>query len=282
MRLPTIVIEDVLKIDLNEDIVASLKTQNQHLPEGLDWEKVRAKVCYRKRARNDLECHPVLESPLVQCSRCLGSGHGKRFCKNVSERCAHCGSEHSGVTCRAREEGKSSKCLNCIKTGCENNAHGAFSSEWDGTLHREYWRAETVSWAHSCPKDDTVKGTRQSPHHNLEQQHIRLNDEEFAAAAIKAGNCRIGVVAVYFEGNMSIGHHLDRMPYAYSKIRLDKIILGSDINAWSIWWSSEHDDARGVDLYDFLDSEGLHILNEGNTPKFKVYGGIVSSRAWWI
>ncbi|GBP21005.1 hypothetical protein EVAR_11036_1 [Eumeta japonica] len=60
------------------------------------------------RARNDLECHPVLEvspelyhrlikagfvyvglqrrpvwdqSLLVQCSRCLGYGHGKRFAK---------------------------------------------------------------------------------------------------------------------------------------------------------------------------------------------------------
>ncbi|GBP95485.1 hypothetical protein EVAR_65216_1 [Eumeta japonica] len=63
--------------------------------EGLDWDKVRARVCYRRRARNDLECHPVLkvsaelyhrlikvgfvyvglqrrpvwdQSPLVQCS----------------------------------------------------------------------------------------------------------------------------------------------------------------------------------------------------------------------
>ncbi|GBP79446.1 hypothetical protein EVAR_48909_1 [Eumeta japonica] len=42
-------------------------------------------------------------------------------------------------------------------------------------------------------------------------------------------------------------------------------------------WGSEHDDARGVDLCDFFDTEGLHILNEGNTPTFEVYRGTVSS-----
>ncbi|GBP90774.1 hypothetical protein EVAR_102456_1 [Eumeta japonica] len=99
------------KVNSDEDIVRSLRTQNRHLSEGLDWDKVRARVCYRRRARNDLECHPVLEvspelyhrlikaglytwlqrrpvwdqSPLVQCSRCLGYGHGKRYCKEVSE-----------------------------------------------------------------------------------------------------------------------------------------------------------------------------------------------------
>ncbi|GBP33038.1 Putative 115 kDa protein in type-1 retrotransposable element R1DM [Eumeta japonica] len=68
-----------------------------------------------------------------------------------------------------------------------------------------------------------------------------LNGENVAAAVIKAGNCRIGVVSVYFEGDMPIG--------------------------------PERNDARGVDLCDFLDSEGLHILNEVNTPTFEVYRG---------
>ncbi|GBP72811.1 hypothetical protein EVAR_40312_1 [Eumeta japonica] len=156
MRLPTVIIRDVLRVNSDEDIVRSLRTQNRHLSEGLDWDKVRARVCYRRRARNDLECHPVLEvspelyhrlikagfvyvglqrrpvwdqSPLVQCSRCLGYGHGKRFCKEVSERCAHCGGEHTGITCRARKDGEPPKCVNCTKAGCEDTAHGAFSSE---------------------------------------------------------------------------------------------------------------------------------------------------------
>ncbi|GBP23615.1 hypothetical protein EVAR_80232_1 [Eumeta japonica] len=167
MRLPTVIIRDVLKVNSDEDIVTSLKTQNRHLSEDLDWDKVRARVCYRRRARNDFECHPVLEvsaelhhrmmkagyvymglqrrpvwdqSPLVQCSRCLGYGHGKRFCKEVSERCAHCGGEDTGVTCRARKEGEPPKCINCTRAGCEDTAHGAFSTEcgvrakWDGMV----------------------------------------------------------------------------------------------------------------------------------------------------
>ncbi|GBP83807.1 hypothetical protein EVAR_56990_1 [Eumeta japonica] len=60
-KLPTVVIRDVLKINTDEDIVESLRTQNKHIADGLDWSRERAKVCYRRRARNDLECHPVLE-----------------------------------------------------------------------------------------------------------------------------------------------------------------------------------------------------------------------------
>ncbi|GBP97306.1 Putative 115 kDa protein in type-1 retrotransposable element R1DM [Eumeta japonica] len=100
-----------------------------------------------------------------------------------------------------------------------------------------------------------------------------LIDENVTAAVIVAGNCRIGVVSVYFEGDMPIGPYLDRVRYVCSKLGTDKIILGGDVNAWSVWWGSEHDDARGVDLCDFFDAEGLHILNEGNTPTFEVYRG---------
>ncbi|GBP96830.1 Retrovirus-related Pol polyprotein from type-1 retrotransposable element R1 [Eumeta japonica] len=100
-----------------------------------------------------------------------------------------------------------------------------------------------------------------------------LIDENVTAAVIVAGNCRIGVVSVYFEGDIPIGPYLDRVRYVCSKLGTDKIILGGDVNAWSVWWGSEHDDARGLDLCDFLDAEGLHILNEGNTPTFEVYRG---------
>ncbi|GBP26465.1 Putative 115 kDa protein in type-1 retrotransposable element R1DM [Eumeta japonica] len=100
-----------------------------------------------------------------------------------------------------------------------------------------------------------------------------LNDGNVAAAVIKAENCRIGVVSVYFEGDMPIGPYLDRVRYVCAKLGTDKIILRSDVNAWSVWWGSERNDARGVDLCDFLDSEELHILNKGNTPTFEVYRG---------
>ncbi|GBP86162.1 hypothetical protein EVAR_57866_1 [Eumeta japonica] len=105
-------IEDRIRIYLDEDIIKSLRIQNRHIFHGLDWGRVRVKACYRRRARNDFECHSVLEanaelydrligagyiymglqrcsvwdqSPLVQYSCCLGYGHGKRYCKDVSE-----------------------------------------------------------------------------------------------------------------------------------------------------------------------------------------------------
>ncbi|GBP39700.1 hypothetical protein EVAR_25524_1 [Eumeta japonica] len=117
-RLATMVIRDVLRVNTDEDVVKSLRTQNRHITEGFDWDKESVKVCRRRRARNDLECHPVLEvtpelykrlikagyiyvglqrrpdwdqSPLVQCSRCLGFGCGKQYYMDVSDKCAHCG-----------------------------------------------------------------------------------------------------------------------------------------------------------------------------------------------
>ncbi|GBP21028.1 Retrovirus-related Pol polyprotein from type-1 retrotransposable element R1 [Eumeta japonica] len=72
-----------------------------------------------------------------------------------------------------------------------------------------------------------------------------LIDENVTAAVIVAGNRRIGVVSVYFEGDMPIGPYLDRVRYVCSKLGTDKIILRGDVNAWRVWWGSEHDDARG-------------------------------------
>ncbi|GBP96374.1 hypothetical protein EVAR_65704_1 [Eumeta japonica] len=133
----------------------------------------------------------------------------------------------------------------------------------------------------SCPKDGSggpVKAAIMVLNSDVDvEEDQTLNGENVAAAVIKAGNCRIGVVSVYFE---------ETCPSARTSIACDTSAQNSgptksswgDVNAWSVWWGSERNDARGVDLCDFLDSEGLHILNEGNTPTFEVYRGIVS----WI
>ncbi|GBO99371.1 hypothetical protein EVAR_598_1 [Eumeta japonica] len=317
MRLPTVIIRDVLRVNSDEDIVRSLRTQNRHLSEGLDWDKVRARVCYRRRARNDLECHPVLEvspelyhrlikagfvyvglqrrpvwdqSPLVQCSRCLGYGHGKRYCKEVSERCAHCGGEHTGVTCRARKDGEPPKMRGVLLAAgalaAEDRTHTAEGSSTEGCTDRVSLRFMQSNLQRSklattellveaarrkiavaivqepyignigelrrypgcrvvqktAPRRGPVKAAIMVLSSDVDvEEDQTLNGENVAAAVIKAGNCRIGVVSVYFEGDMPIG--------------------------------PERNDARGVDLCDFLDSEGLHILNEGNTPTFEVYRG---------
>ncbi|GBO98768.1 hypothetical protein EVAR_252_1 [Eumeta japonica] len=144
--LPLVIIRDVLKVNSDQQIIESLKRQNGHATEGLDWGKVEARV----------ECHPVLEvspalytrlikagfvyvglqrrpvwdqSPLVQCSRCLGFGHSKKYCREQNDKCAHCGSDHTGPLCPGRKAAQSPKCINCTRACCEDVAHSAFSQE---------------------------------------------------------------------------------------------------------------------------------------------------------
>ncbi|GBP98227.1 hypothetical protein EVAR_62933_1 [Eumeta japonica] len=280
----------------DKSCIESLRTQNRHLSE-VSIGKRSGQVCYRRRARNDLECHPVLEvspelyhrlikagfvyvglqrrpvwdqSPLVQCSRCLGYGHGKRFCKEVSERCAHCGGEHTGVTCRARKDGEPPKCVNCTKAGCEDTAHGAFSSEcgvrakWDDMARSKEPYIGNIGELRRYPRCRVIQrrlrgGTRQS-RHNPEQRRGRRRGSnpqrrKRRSCRNQSRNCRIGVVSVYFE---------ETCPSARTSIACDTSAQNSgptksswgDVNAWSVWWGSERNDARGVDLCDFLDSEG--------------------------
>ncbi|GBP72796.1 hypothetical protein EVAR_40297_1 [Eumeta japonica] len=51
-----------------------------------------------------LQRRPVWDqSPLVQCSRCLGFGHSKKWCREQNDKCAHCGNDHTGPTCPDRK-----------------------------------------------------------------------------------------------------------------------------------------------------------------------------------
>ncbi|GBP82534.1 hypothetical protein EVAR_91659_1 [Eumeta japonica] len=272
-KLPTVVIRDVLKINTDEDIVESLRTQNKHIADGLDWSRERAKVCYRRRARNDLECHPVLEvttelykrlikaayvyvglqrrpvwdqSPLAQCSHCLGYGHSRRFCKEASEKCAHCGGDHVSAKCQSRSAGEPPRCINCPPAPGLTSPHriGRGSSAEENTDHvslrfiqsnlqrsklatsellveadrrriavalvqepyvgsigelRRYQDAESS-------KGDSAKGPVKAAIIVLDsgvdvEEDQTLIDENVTAAVIVAGNCRIGVVSVYFEGH---------------------------------------------------------------------------------
>ncbi|GBP96415.1 hypothetical protein EVAR_90512_1 [Eumeta japonica] len=108
-----------------------------------------------------------------------------------------------------------------------------------------------------------------------------LIDENVTAAVVTAGNCRIGVVSVYFECDKPIGPYLDRVKWVCSKLGTNKIILGGDVNAWSVWWGSERDDARGTELCDFLDVEGYMYSTKGISPRSKYTGGTVSCEVRW-
>jgi hypothetical protein len=166
---PLIVLRDVLLIHSDEDVLRALQNQNRDIFCGLDDKECKMEVKYRRRARNPLTGHIVLcvspkvwkrateegrvrvdlqsirvedQSPLVQCTRCLGYGHGRRLCKEPADLCSHCSGPHLRADCPERLAGEPPVCKNCTAVKIKKCDHNAFSSEctvrrrWDG-LARE-------------------------------------------------------------------------------------------------------------------------------------------------
>ena len=137
-RNPLAVINNVLAYHSDAELLKTIRAQNPRLFAGLEKDQDEMRVRYRKRARNPLECHPVLElspilwkrmtetgavyvglqrrpifdqSPLTQCTRCLGYGHSKKVCREEKDRCGHCGETHTADKCPRKD--KPPSCRNC-------------------------------------------------------------------------------------------------------------------------------------------------------------------------
>lgn len=161
---PLVIIKDVLNYNTDEDVLGSLKTQNSHILGHIPEAQYRASVRYRRRARNQLESHIVIQvspsvwqalveagkihidlqrvvvqdqSPLIQCSRCLGFGHGKKLCTETEDRCSHCSGPHLRKDCPTRLAGGDPTCKNCTSAKLETIDHDTFSDccpikkKWD-------------------------------------------------------------------------------------------------------------------------------------------------------
>lgn len=155
-RNPLVIVRDLLAYNTDEDIKAALKTQNARLLEGLSPEESAVVIKYRRRARNPLENHVILQvspkmwerltaagrlyidlqhvrvtdqSPLVQCSRCLSYGHGRKNCMESVDLCNHCGGPHMKADCPAHAEGKTVTCRNCHLAKHTKTDHSVFSGE---------------------------------------------------------------------------------------------------------------------------------------------------------
>lgn len=163
---PLVIIRNLLSYNSEDDIITSLKNQNKDLWVGMAAESFKVSERYRRRARNPHECHVILQvtpqmwqrliaakqvhidlqhplvedqSPLLQCTRCLGFGHGRRTCKESEETvtCSHCGGSHLRSKCPAYNAGETPKCTNCVAAKMHNTEHDAFSTycpvrqKWD-------------------------------------------------------------------------------------------------------------------------------------------------------
>lgn len=155
-RDPLLVLKGVLVRHSDEEVMKALKNQNREIFHDLEEQEDRTKIKFRKKARNPHTCDIVLtvpprvwqraiglqrirvdlqrvrvedQSPLVQCSMCLGYGHGRRFCTETQELCSHCGGPHLKATCPDRAIEERPECINCKRAKIENCNHNAFSQE---------------------------------------------------------------------------------------------------------------------------------------------------------
>lgn len=153
---PLIILKDVLLVNSDEDIMRAMKNQNRAIFHGLVDGEDRVAIKYRRKARNPHTAHVVIttspkiwrrvidagsiyidlqyikvadQSPLVQCSRCLGYGHSKRFCGEEADVCSHCGGPHLRTECADWLAGIAPACRNCSKSGLGHAEHNAFSGD---------------------------------------------------------------------------------------------------------------------------------------------------------
>lgn len=162
---PLVILRDVFKYNSDEDVLSALRNQNKHIILDGKKEDSKLEIAYKKHTRNPLTNHVILrvspkiwqriveagsvlidlqrvrvadQSPLVQCSLCLGYGHGRRFCKETIEKCSHCGGPHLKTNCADWLAGVAPVCCNCTHAKMNKVDHSAFSQEC--TIRRK-WEA---------------------------------------------------------------------------------------------------------------------------------------------
>lgn len=153
---PLIILYGVLNCNTDEDIVRAIRVQNKNILRDVNGEDDRIEIKYRRKARNPLTSHVVVkvspriwqcvtaagavhvdmqriraadQSPLMQCSRCLGYGHGKRFCAEAVDVCSHCGGAHLKTECPDFLTDTPPSCINCHKAKMNRTDHNAFSND---------------------------------------------------------------------------------------------------------------------------------------------------------
>ena len=153
---PLLILRDVLLVHSDEELLAALRNQNREVFHGLGDGESSMTVKYRKNSRNPhvksvvLAVSPMIwrraleegklridlqrvrvedQTPLVQCTRCLGFGHGKRLCSEPADLCSHCGGPHLRADCPVKRVGTAASCINCTRAKMEVSEHNAFSSE---------------------------------------------------------------------------------------------------------------------------------------------------------
>ncbi|KAJ2940791.1 hypothetical protein O0L34_g14908 [Tuta absoluta] len=126
----------------------------------------------------------------------------------------------------------------------------------------------------TSPGEGTVKSAIAIFDPNLDvTQYPELTTNNIAVVRIRTSAWSILLIAYYFEPDSPIEPYLNQLRGITEKLGADKIIIGGDCNAKSIWWGGDKDDCRGEEMLGALDEIGLQILNVGTVPTFDVIRG---------
>ncbi|CAG9788875.1 unnamed protein product [Diatraea saccharalis] len=160
---PLIIIREVRYKLTDEEIITAVRNQNPDIYTAKeDDDEFRIK--YRRKTRNTEKCHVIVQlkpgywkkitekghlyvgmervrvedqTPLIQCTRCLNFGHGRKFCQDSADKCSHCGGLHLRADCPDRKAGVPPQCCNCTHEELSGTDHNAFSNnckvreKWD-------------------------------------------------------------------------------------------------------------------------------------------------------
>lgn len=172
---PLVILRDVLSYNSDEDVLKALKNQNPGVFEKIAGKDTKIEIAFKKRTRNPHTQHVVMrvspkvwqhliraetvkidlqrvrvadQSPLVQCSLCLGYGHGRRFCKETVEKCSHCGGPHMKTECADWLADAPPACCNCKNAKLDRVEHNAFSNEC--AIRRKWEAIARAAVAYQC------------------------------------------------------------------------------------------------------------------------------------
>ncbi|KAJ2940792.1 hypothetical protein O0L34_g14909 [Tuta absoluta] len=172
-RDPLLVLRNVINAHTDEELIGFLRSQNRALFCGLNKEEDRIEIKYRRKARNphqanivarvsptiwnralaagtvSIDIQPIRvedQSPLVQCSLCLGYGHARKHCTEATVKCSHCGGDHMKVDCPGWVIREAPECCNCVKAKLDNREHNAFSSDCPVRRKWEQMARSTVAY----------------------------------------------------------------------------------------------------------------------------------------
>ncbi|XP_063378586.1 uncharacterized protein LOC134665540 [Cydia fagiglandana] len=335
---PLLILRSVLSINTDEDVLKALRNQNRDIFRDLGEEEDRVSIKYRKRARNPHTGHIVIsvspiiyqrainrgnvhidlqrikvedQSPLVQCTRCLGFGHGKRFCTEQTDLCGHCGGPHLKTECEEWLAKIPPRCHNCFEQQWLTTAEGTKKVQTpyrvaQANLQRKKLatdellvEAERRKIALALLQEPYVGASKEMRSHrgvriyqsdgteegvvkaaiaifdddlNVEQ-YPKLTTNNIVVVGISTVAWRITLVSIYFEPDQPIEPYLEHLSKIRKEIDSNKWIIGGDANAKSVWWGSPQTDHRGEDLMGTLNELNLNVLNMGNIPTFDTVRG---------